>query len=77
MHHLSNPKRALSEMSRVASKAIFISDLNNLGCGSIYQRAISHLMTALGLWRSFQFIKNGFKGGKSAKAMGSTTPIRF
>ena len=61
MHHLPNQKRAISEMSRVARKAIFISDLNNLGCGPMYQRLVCHLMTALGLWRSFQFIKNGFK----------------
>src|ERR1700730_17532650 len=28
MHHLPNPKRAISEMIRVSRKAIFISDLN-------------------------------------------------
>jgi SAM-dependent methyltransferase len=64
MHHLPNPRRAISEMSRVSRKAIFISDLNNLGCGSIYQRLLSHSITALGLWGSFQFIKNGFKSRK-------------
>jgi ubiquinone/menaquinone biosynthesis C-methylase UbiE len=70
MHHLPNPKRAISEMSRVARKAIFISDLNNLGCGSIYQRAICHLLTLFGLWRSFQFIKNGFKSWKMSEGDG-------
>jgi ubiquinone/menaquinone biosynthesis C-methylase UbiE len=70
MHHLSDPRRAICEMSRVARKAVFISDLNNLGCGSIYQRAMSHLMTALGLWRSFQFIKNGFKSWKVSEGDG-------
>jgi SAM-dependent methyltransferase len=64
MHHLPDPKLAIAEMTRVARKAIFISDLNNLGCGSIAQRAVCHLLTAVGLWRPFQFIKNGFKPWK-------------
>jgi SAM-dependent methyltransferase len=64
MHHLPNPRRAISEMSRVSRKAIFISDGNNLSCGSIYQRVICHSLTALRLWRSFQFVKNGFKPWK-------------
>jgi ubiquinone/menaquinone biosynthesis C-methylase UbiE len=64
MHHLANPRRAISQMARVSRKAIFISDLNNLGCGSIYQRLLSHLINTVGLWRAFQFIKNGFKSWK-------------
>jgi ubiquinone/menaquinone biosynthesis C-methylase UbiE len=70
MHHLANPRRAIFEMTRVARKAIFISDLNNLGCGSLYQRSASHFMNALGLWRSFQFIKNGFKSWKTSEGDG-------
>jgi ubiquinone/menaquinone biosynthesis C-methylase UbiE len=70
MHHLPNPKSAISEMTRVSRKAIFISDLNNLGCGSILQRAWSHSLTAIGLWRSFQFIKNGFKSWKFSEGDG-------
>lgn len=58
-HHLPDPRKGLKEMLRVARKAVFISDLNNFGCGSLWQRGFSHALLALGLWRAFQWLKNG------------------
>jgi hypothetical protein len=57
-------------MSRVARKAIFISDVNFIGCGSLCRRIVTHSITALGLWRPFQYIKNGFKPWKFSQGDG-------
>ena len=64
MHHLPEPERAIGEMFRVARRAVFISDLNNYGCGSTAQRVVSHTLRTLRLWRSFQYLKNGRKHWK-------------
>jgi ubiquinone/menaquinone biosynthesis C-methylase UbiE len=70
MHHLPDPRSALTEMVRVSSKAVFISDLNNFGCGGLTQRALARSLRALGLWKSFQFVKNGFKHAKFSEGDG-------
>src|SRR5437660_408922 len=40
LHHIKCPARAVTEMLRVARKAIFISDSNNFGQGSLLSRSI-------------------------------------
>jgi SAM-dependent methyltransferase len=59
MHHLATPRLALKEMLRVASQAVYISDLNNYGCGAWPQRALARFLRFLGLWKPFQWVKNG------------------
>jgi ubiquinone/menaquinone biosynthesis C-methylase UbiE len=61
MHHLPSPRDAMMEMARVARRAIFISDTNNFGCGSIFQRLVAHSLRRARLWKTFQFLKNGFR----------------
>ena len=70
MHHLPDPRRALAEMVRVSRKAVFISDLNNFGCGGKAQKGFAHVLRALGLWRGFQYLKNGFKHAKYSEGDG-------
>jgi ubiquinone/menaquinone biosynthesis C-methylase UbiE len=61
MHHLRSPRDAIVEMARVARRAVFISDANNFGCGSILQRLVAHSLRRARLWQIFQFLKNGFR----------------
>jgi len=62
LHHIPSPRRAVSEMLRVAKKAIFISDTNNFGQGSLAARSIKQTINILGLWPVANFLKTGGKG---------------
>ena len=57
LHHIPEPSRAVSEMLRVARKAIFISDANNFGQGSKVSRAMKQAINAVGLWPLANLIK--------------------
>ncbi|MBH8561031.1 class I SAM-dependent methyltransferase [Nostoc sp. CENA67] len=62
LHHIRRSETAVSEMLRVAKKAIFISDSNNFGQGSPSSRLIKQLINAFGLWGFADFIKTKGKG---------------
>ncbi|BAZ47925.1 methyltransferase [Nostoc sp. NIES-4103] len=62
LHHIRRSETAVSEMLRVAKKAIFISDSNNFGQGSPSARLIKQLINAFGLWGFADFIKTKGKG---------------
>jgi len=62
LHHIPNPRKAVSEMLRVARKAIFLSDSNNFGQGTPVVRAIKQAINSLGLWRVADLIKTRGKG---------------
>lgn len=62
LHHLPAPGKAVTEMLRVAARAIFISDANNFGQGSPITRAMKQALNALRLWPVANFIKTGGKG---------------
>lgn len=62
LHHIRIPEIAVSEMLRVAKKAIFISDSNNFGQGSLINRIIKQSINLLGLWTVFDLIKTKGKG---------------
>ncbi len=62
LHHIPVPSRAVSEMLRVAEKAIFISDCNNFGQGSGLSRLIKQAVNAAGLWPLADKIKTKGKG---------------
>lgn len=62
LHHIKRHELAVSEMLRVARKAIFISDSNNFGQGSFIARSIKQLINRFGLWNVADFIKTKGKG---------------
>jgi len=70
LHHVRQPSVAIREMLRVARKAVFISDLNNFGCGSIPQRVISQTLNAFHLWKAFQYLVTRGKGYKYSEGDG-------
>ena len=70
LHHIRKPRKAIIEMLRVARRAVFLSDLNNFGCGSWTQRTISQSLNALGLWKTFQFAVTKGKGYKISEGDG-------
>lgn len=70
LHHISEPNLAIAEMCRVSRYGVFFSDNNNFGCGGPMQRAFSQTLKALGLWRSFQWVKNGGKHWKMSQGDG-------
>jgi ubiquinone/menaquinone biosynthesis C-methylase UbiE len=57
LHHIPNPERALSEMLRVARKAIYISDANRFAQGSWLAKRIKRSFWKLGLWPFINWIK--------------------
>lgn len=62
LHHVPDPRQAVHEMLRVAGRAVFISDANNFGQGSLAARSIKQAIRALGLWPLADFIKTGGRG---------------
>jgi SAM-dependent methyltransferase len=62
LHHVKRPEIAVSEMLRVAGKAIFISDSNNFGQGSGAGRLLKQMINLLGMWELADFIKTRGKG---------------
>jgi len=62
LHHIPRPELAISEMLRVAKKAIFISDSNNFGQGGKFSRFLKQAINALGLWPATNMIKTKGRG---------------
>lgn len=62
LHHIKRPELAVSEMLRVAKKAVFISDSNNFGQGSYIARTIKQLINSAKLWKIADLIKTKGKG---------------
>jgi ubiquinone/menaquinone biosynthesis C-methylase UbiE len=62
LHHLREPSRAVSEMLRVADKAVFISDSNNFGQGSFASRFAKQCLNRARLWPFANFIKTKGQG---------------
>jgi ubiquinone/menaquinone biosynthesis C-methylase UbiE len=62
LHHIPRPELAVSEMIRVARKAIFICDTNNFGQGSKISRLLKQTINAFGLWPAANLIKTKGRG---------------
>lgn len=62
LHHMRQPRRAITEMIRVARHAVAISDSNNFGQGRYAARRIKQLLHAVKLWPLVDFIRSGGKG---------------
>ena len=70
LHHIRTPRVAIAEMLRVARRGVFLSDLNNFGCGPLAQRIVSQTLNALGLWKAFQLAVTKGKGYKISEGDG-------
>lgn len=70
LHHIAEPEVAISEMCRVAKHGIFFSDLNNFGCVTGAQQFFSLALWKMGLWKRFQWLKNGRKLEKFSEGDG-------
>lgn len=62
MHHLADPRKAVFEMLRVARRAVFISDHNDYGRGSIMTRALKQFAKGVGLWNVYKLIVTRGRG---------------
>ncbi len=62
LHHIEDHAKAVSEMCRVARRAVFISDSNNFGQGGPVARAVKQAIHAAGLWRTFDLVRTKGKG---------------
>jgi len=62
LHHMPRPEMAISEMLRVARKAIFVCDSNNFGQGGKFSRFLKQAINAFGLWPAANLIKTKGKG---------------
>jgi len=62
LHHIPSPCQAVSEMLRVARTAIFISDCNSFGQGSMVSRMMKQTLKSTGLWPLADWIKTKGRG---------------
>lgn len=62
LHHVRDHRQVVQEMLRVARKAVFISDSNNFGQGSVLIRCVKQLLHAAGLWALADLVKTRGKG---------------
>ena len=77
LHHMPEPSKAISEMLRVARKAIFIVDNNNFAVGSRYARALKQSLAAVGLGGSRYFLRLREKVIRLPKTTGSLIPTPY
>ena len=61
LHHVTNPDEVVSEMLRVARKAVIIIDGNRFGLGSWPLRLFKLALYKAGLWKIVNFLKTGGK----------------
>jgi ubiquinone/menaquinone biosynthesis C-methylase UbiE len=61
LHHVEDPDRVVSEMLRVARRAVFISDSNRFGQGGLLKRLAKLGLHKAGLWTVATRLRNGGK----------------
>jgi ubiquinone/menaquinone biosynthesis C-methylase UbiE len=61
LHHVRYPRAAVNEMTRVAKRAVFLSDSNRFGQGAWLARLAKLLIYRVGLWDIANYIKTGGK----------------
>lgn len=57
LHHVTEPSRVVSEMMRVAKRAVFLSDSNRFGQGRYAVRILKLGLYKCNLWRAARFIQ--------------------
>ncbi len=61
LHHVPRSRPVVEKMLELASKAVFISDSNCFGQGSLPKRLVKLALAGMGLWRPMKFVAQGFK----------------
>jgi ubiquinone/menaquinone biosynthesis C-methylase UbiE len=61
LHHVAEPSHVVDEMTRVARRAVFLSDDNRFGYGRYGVRLLKLLLCKLHLWQATRFIQTGGK----------------
>jgi ubiquinone/menaquinone biosynthesis C-methylase UbiE len=61
LHHVAEPSKMVDEMTRVARRAVFISDANRFGQGRLPVRLLKLALYKAGLWRAARFLRTGGK----------------
>jgi ubiquinone/menaquinone biosynthesis C-methylase UbiE len=62
LHHVREPERVVSEMVRVARKAVFLSDSNIFGQGKPATRLLKLILYKTGLWRFAKLLQTSGTG---------------
>jgi SAM-dependent methyltransferase len=62
LHHVAEPGTVVSEMLRVAKRAVFLSDSNRFGQGSSLARLFKLAIYKIGLWGTFNYLRTLGKG---------------
>ncbi len=62
LHHVKDPSSVVAEMMRVAKRAIFLSDSNRFGQGTLPSRLIKLLLFQCRLWPLANLLKTGGSG---------------
>jgi ubiquinone/menaquinone biosynthesis C-methylase UbiE len=57
LHHVKNPNIVVREMMRIARRAVFLSDSNRFGQGSMYARLLKLVLAQCGLWPAANLLK--------------------
>jgi hypothetical protein len=57
LHHVKEPNVVVSEMVRVARRAVFLSDSNRFGQGRMHARILKLVLARSGLWPVANFLK--------------------
>lgn len=70
LHHIRYPEIVVSEMLRVAKKAIFILDMNNFAVGGKLSKFIKQSLNAFSLWTLVDFLKTKGKGYRISEGDG-------
>lgn len=74
LHHIRCPRKAVSEMLRVARKAVFFSDDNHFAAGSKPLRMIKRGLRTLGLWQIAYKLRTFGKGYRISEGDGISYP---
>lgn len=59
LHHVPDPNRVVNEFLRVARRAVFLSDTNMYGSGSLSARITKVMLRRIGLLRGCNWIRRG------------------
>lgn len=58
LHHVADPATVVSEMTRVARRAVFVSDTNRFAYGPYAMRLLKLAIYRAGLWRAADWLRN-------------------
>lgn len=62
LHHVERPDVVVREMTRVARRAIFLSDGNRFGQGALPARLLKLALFETGLWPTFNWVRTRGRG---------------